>query len=45
MPLEYFNTDSDTADIVSALRHDGAAVVSEQIAPEIADAVLTASAA
>ena len=33
MPLEYFNTDSDTADIVSALRRHGAAVVSEQIAP------------
>ena len=40
MPLKYFNTDADTADIVAALRHDGAAVVNEQIAPEIADAVL-----
>ena len=40
MALKYFNTDSDTADIVSALRRDGAAIVTEQIAPEIADAVL-----
>jgi ectoine hydroxylase-related dioxygenase (phytanoyl-CoA dioxygenase family) len=40
MPLEYFNTDSDTVDVVSALKRDGAAVVTEQIAPELADAVL-----
>ena len=40
MPLEYFNADSSTADIVSALRHDGAVIINEQIAPEIADAVL-----
>jgi hypothetical protein len=40
MPLEYFNTETDTADIVSALKRDGAAVVTEQIAPELADAVL-----
>jgi hypothetical protein len=40
MALEYFNTDTDTLDIVSALKRDGAAVVTEQIAPELADAVL-----
>ena len=40
MPLKYFNADSDTADIVSALRQDGAVVINEQIAPEIADTVL-----
>ncbi len=40
MPLEYFNTDSSTADIVSVLRHDGAVVINEQIAPEITDTVL-----
>ena len=40
MALEYFNTDTDTRDIVSALKRDGAAVVTEQIAPEVADAVL-----
>ena len=40
MTLEYFNPDSETADIVLALKRDGAAVVTEQIAPEIADAVL-----
>jgi len=40
MPLEYFNTDSKTVDIVSAIRRDGAAVVTEQIAAEITDTVL-----
>jgi hypothetical protein len=40
MPLEYFDTHSDTADIVSAIKRDGAAVVTEQISPEITDAVL-----
>ena len=40
MPLEYFDADSNTLDIVAALRRDGAAVVTEQIAPEIADTVL-----
>jgi hypothetical protein len=40
MPLEYFNTDSDTVDVVSALKRDGATVVTEQITPELADAVL-----
>ena len=40
MPLEHFNADSNTLDIVAALRRDGAAVVTEQIAPEIADTVL-----
>ena len=41
MPLEYFDPEADTADIVSALKRDGATVVTDQIAPELADAVLT----
>ena len=40
MPLEYFDPDTNTADLVAALRRDGAAVVTKQIAPELADAVL-----
>ena len=40
MPLEYFDPDTNTADLVAALRRDGAAVVTNQIAPELADAVL-----
>jgi len=40
MPLEYFEPDAGTADVVGALRRDGAAVVTEQIAPELIDAVL-----
>jgi len=40
MPLEYFDPEADTADVVTALKRDGAAVVRNQIAPDVADAVL-----
>ena len=40
MPLEYFNPDADTADVIAALKRDGAVVVKDQIAPKLADAVL-----
>ena len=40
MSLTYFDPHVDTADVVQALRRDGAAVVTKQIAPELADAVL-----
>ncbi len=40
MPLTYFDPHVDTADVVQALRRDGAAVVTKQIAPDVADAVL-----
>ena len=41
MPLKYFDPNVDTADIVQALRRDGAAVVTNQVAPEVTDAILT----
>jgi ectoine hydroxylase-related dioxygenase (phytanoyl-CoA dioxygenase family) len=40
MPLEYFDPSAKTADIVAALRRDGAAIVKNQVSPELADAVL-----
>jgi hypothetical protein len=40
MPLEYFDPDDNTLDVIAALRRDGAVVVKNQIAPELADAVL-----
>jgi len=40
MPLTYFDPDADTADVVGALRRDGATVITNQIAPEVVDAVL-----
>lgn len=40
MKLEYFEADSDNADIIEALKRDGAAVVRNQISDELADAVL-----
>lgn len=40
MPLEYFDADVDTADIVAALKRDGAVVIQNEIGPDIADAVL-----
>ena len=40
MPLEYFDPDASSADVIAALRRDGAAVVKNQIADELADAVL-----
>ncbi|MBW8056199.1 MAG: phytanoyl-CoA dioxygenase family protein [Nitrospira sp.] len=41
MPLQYFDPDVDTADIIRALRRDGAAVVRNQVGPEVTDAILT----
>ena len=40
MPLEYFDPDANTFDVIAALRRDGAVVVKNQIAPELADTVL-----
>ena len=40
MPLEYFDPEANTADIIAALKRDGAAVLTNQIAPEVTDAVL-----
>ena len=40
MPLEYFDPDADTTDVVAALRRDGATIVRNQVAPDVADAVL-----
>ena len=40
MPLKYFEPNDETADVVAALRRDGAAVVTNQVAPDDADAVL-----
>jgi ectoine hydroxylase-related dioxygenase (phytanoyl-CoA dioxygenase family) len=40
MPLQYFDPDVDTADIIRALQRDGAAVVRNQVGPEVTDAIL-----
>ena len=40
MPLTYFDPDAETANVVAALRRDGAAVITKQVAPELTDAVL-----
>ncbi len=40
MPLEYFDPDANTADVIAALKRDGATVVRNQAGPEIIDAVL-----
>jgi ectoine hydroxylase-related dioxygenase (phytanoyl-CoA dioxygenase family) len=40
MPLEYFAAESATADIIEALKRDGAAVVRNQVPAALADAVL-----
>ena len=40
MPLEYFDPEANTADVIVALKRNGAAVVTNQVAPELADAVL-----
>ncbi len=40
MPLEYFDPDSNSVDVIAALKRDGAVVVKNQIAAELADAVL-----
>ncbi len=39
MPLEYFKSDANSNDVVAALKRDGAAVVTNQISDEIADAI------
>ncbi|MFP6808140.1 MAG: phytanoyl-CoA dioxygenase family protein [Pseudomonadales bacterium] len=39
MPLEYFKSDADSDDVVAALKRDGAAVVTNQVSDEIADAI------
>jgi ectoine hydroxylase-related dioxygenase (phytanoyl-CoA dioxygenase family) len=41
MPLQYFDSDVDTADIIKALQRDGAAIVRNQVGPEVTDAILT----
>ncbi len=41
MPLQYFDPDVDTADIIRALQRDGAAVVRNQVGLEVTDAILT----
>ncbi len=41
MQLEYFNVDSDTYDIIKALELNGAAVVENQVDPELADTILS----
>jgi len=41
MQLKYFDSDADSADVIKAVRSDGAAIVKNQIAPEVADAVLS----
>ncbi len=40
MPLEYFDPEADTADVIAALKRDGATVVRNQVGPEVTDAVL-----
>lgn len=40
MALEYFDSDADSAAVVAALHRDGAAVIRQQVAAEVADAVL-----
>ena len=40
MPLEYFDPEADTADVIAALKRDGAAIVRNQVTPDVADAVL-----
>jgi len=40
MPLEYFDPNASSADVIAALRRDGAVVVKNQIASKLADAVL-----
>ena len=40
MALQYFDPEANSGDVVEALRCDGAAVVRNQVSPEIVDAVL-----
>ena len=39
MPLEYFERDAATADIIKAIRRDGAAIVNNQVDADVTDAV------
>ena len=39
MPLQYFETDANSGDVVAALKRDGAAIVINQVSNEIADAI------
>ena len=41
MQLEYFNVNSDTDDVIKALELNGAAVVENQVDPELADTILS----
>ena len=41
MQLEYFNVDSDADDIAKALELNGAAVVENQVEPELTDTILS----
>ena len=40
MKLEYFDADADNADVIAALKRDGATVIRNQVSDELADAVL-----
>jgi ectoine hydroxylase-related dioxygenase (phytanoyl-CoA dioxygenase family) len=40
MQLEYFEPDANSADVLAALKRAGAVIVKNQVAPEVADAVL-----
>jgi len=40
MALSYFDPDTDSVDIIEALKRDGAAIVRHAVAPTVADAVL-----
>ena len=43
MPLTYLDKNTPVAEVVAALRRDGAVVVNELAEPELADAVAVAS--
>jgi ectoine hydroxylase-related dioxygenase (phytanoyl-CoA dioxygenase family) len=40
MALSYFDPDTDSVDIIEALKRDGAAIVRHAVAPTVADAIL-----
>ena len=40
MPLEYFDPDAASADVVAAIKRDGAAIVVNQVSADTADAIL-----
>ena len=39
MPLQYFDPNADTADVIMALRSDGAAIIRNQVGTDVTDAV------